>query len=115
MLLMRRLLSALLAITVCFAAPSWVMAADSAHGGQVFSSTCAACHAGGGNIVDPAKTLQKAALEATLSNYGSGHEEAIVAQVTNGKGGMPSFADVLSSADIADVAAYVEAQASSGW
>ena len=38
MLLMRRLLSALLAITVCFAAPSWVMAADSAHGGQVFSS-----------------------------------------------------------------------------
>jgi len=38
-----------------------------------------------------------------------------MAQVTNGKGGMPSFADVLSAADIADVAAYVESQASSGW
>ena len=112
---MRRLLSALFAFTIFLAAPAWVMAADTAHGGQVFSNTCAVCHAGGGNTLNPDRTLQKADLEAYFANYGSGHEAAIAAQVTNGNAPMPAFGDVLSAADIADVAAYVESMSSSGW
>ncbi len=111
LLLMRRLLSALFAFTIFLTAPAWAMA----DGGQVFSNTCAQCHAGGENLIEPTKTLKKAALEATLANYSSGHEEAIIAQVTNGKGGMPPFGDTLSASDIADVAAYVESMANSGW
>jgi mono/diheme cytochrome c family protein len=39
--------------------------------------------------------------------------DSIVAQVTNGGGGMPAFSDSLSEAEIADVAAYV-VQSTSG-
>jgi cytochrome c6 len=38
-----------------------------------------------------------------------------VAQVTYGRNAMPAFLDVLSENEIADVAAYVEDQASHGW
>jgi len=112
---MRWALSILFAMLAFVSAPALVMAADSSHGAQVFSSTCAACHAGGGNIVNQDKTLQQSDLEAYLANYSSGHEEAIATQVTNGKAPMPAFGDTLSATDIADVAAYVESQAISGW
>ena len=55
---MRRLFSlfALCLALVLGAAPSF--AADSAHGGQVFSANCAACHMGGGNVVNAERTLK---------------------------------------------------------
>ena len=92
-----------------------VSAADVAHGEQVFSSNRAACHIGGGNVVNGQRTLQQDDLKAYLANYNDGHEEAIAYQVTNGKNGMPAFGLKLSDADVADVAAYVETQSVNGW
>jgi cytochrome c6 len=112
---MRRLLS-LLAFCLALvlgAAPSF--AADVAHGGQIFSANCAACHMGGGNVVNAERTLKADALSAYLASYESDHEAAIAYQVTNGKNAMPAFGGKLSDADIADVAAYVEDMASKGW
>ena len=112
---MRRLLSliALCLALVLGASPSF--AADSAHGGQIFSANCAACHMGGGNVVNAERTLKQDALEAYLANYASDHESAIAYQVTNGKNAMPAFGGKLSEGDIADVAAYVEEMSAKGW
>ncbi len=112
---MRRLLSffAVCLALLLGAAPSF--AADAAHGGQIFSANCAACHMGGGNVVNAERTLKADALEAYLANYSSDHEAAIVTQVTNGKNAMPAFTGKLTEGDIADVAAYVEEMASKGW
>jgi cytochrome c6 len=112
---MRRIFSliALCLALVLGAAPSF--AADVAHGGQVFSANCAACHMGGGNVVNAERTLKKDALEAYLANYSSGPEAAVAYQVTNGKNAMPAFGGKLSEADIADVAAYVIDMSGKGW
>jgi cytochrome c6 len=112
---MRRLFSliALCLALVLGAAPSF--AADAAHGGQIFSANCAACHLGGGNVVNAERTLKKEALEAYLANYSSGPEAAVDYQVTNGKNAMPAFGGKLSEGDIADVAAYVIQQSEKGW
>jgi cytochrome c6 len=112
---MRRLISliALCLALVLGSTPSF--AADTDHGAQVFSANCAACHMGGGNVVNAERTLKKEALEAYLANYSAGHEEAIQYQVTNGKNAMPAFGGKLSTNDIADVAAYVETMSQKGW
>ena len=112
---MRRLLSliALCLALVLGASPSF--AADAAHGGQIFSANCAACHMGGGNVVNAERTLKQDALEAYLANYASDHESAIAYQVTNGKNAMPAFGGKLSEGYIADVAAYVEEMSAKGW
>jgi alcohol dehydrogenase (cytochrome c) len=69
---------------------------NAAAGEAVFSANCAGCHGasgGGGNggpdISDP-RAL-----------------ETIIAQVTNGGGGMPAFKGTLDEQQISDVAAYV--------
>jgi len=112
---MRCLVSAALALLITLFAPVRVFAADAAHGAQIFSANCAACHIGGGNVVNGQRTLQQSDLDAYLMGYGEGHEAAIVTQVTNGKNAMPAFGGKLSDTDIADVAAYVEQQAGNGW
>ncbi|MGC6483419.1 MAG: c-type cytochrome [Synechococcus sp.] len=112
---MRKLVSAVLALLVTLAAPAVSFAADAAHGAQIFSANCAACHIGGGNVVNGQRTLLQGDLEAYLTGYGDDHEQAIATQVTNGKNAMPAFGGKLSDADIADVAAYVEQQAGVGW
>lgn len=112
---MRRLLS-LFAVCLALllgAAPSF--AADAAHGAQIFSANCAACHMGGGNVVNAERTLKQEALQAYLANYEGGHEAAIATQVTKGKNAMPAFLGKLTDADIADVSAYVEEMAGKGW
>ena len=114
-LFMRQFLSLALAALIALISPSVVGAADVAHGEQVFSANCAACHIGGGNVVNGQRTLQQDDLKAYLANYNEGHEEAIAYQVTNGKNGMPAFGPNLSAAEIADVAAYVESQSVKGW
>jgi cytochrome c6 len=90
------------------AAPA--IAGDVANGAKVFANNCAACHMGGGNAVNAAKTLKKIDLEANsmLSL------EAIKTQVTNGKMAMPAFSR-LSDAEIEDVASYVLDQTEKGW
>ena len=110
---MKKIISVLLLsvtiFTVAFSSPA--LAADAANGAAVFSANCASCHAGGGNIVNRAKTLKKADLE----EYGMYSAEAIVSQITNGKGAMPAFGKKLKANQIEDVAAYVLEQADKDW
>lgn len=85
--------------------------ADPSLGSKVFNANCAACHIGGGNVVQAQKTLK---LEA-LQKYGMDSIDAIVAQVTGGKNAMPAFKGKLKADQINDVAEYVLAQANNGW
>lgn len=103
------LLVCLTATMFAFATP--VLAGDAASGSKIFSANCAACHAGGRNVINAAKTLNKDALE----KYEMNSIEAITYQVNNGKNAMPAFKDRLSDAQIDDVAAYVLSQAEKGW
>jgi cytochrome c6 len=80
-------------------------------GAQIFTNNCAACHLGGGNVINGAKTLKM----ADLSANGKDTVEAIQTQVTNGNGAMPAFGGRLTEAEIEAVANYVLAQADSGW
>jgi cytochrome c6 len=98
----KQIAAAIVASTV-FVAP--VFAADLENGAQVFAGNCAACHAGGNNVIQPEKTLRKEALEQYLE--GGLKETSIVYQVTNGKNAMPAFGGRLDESDIKDVAAYV--------
>lgn len=116
---MKRLLSiALLAIaifTIGFGRPALAGDAERvpnlANGAKIFSTICAACHVGGGNVVIGTKTLK---LDA-LTQYKMDSLEAITNQVTKGKGAMPSFKSRLKPDDIQDVASYVLDQAAKGW
>ena len=87
------------------------MAVDLKQGAMLFQQNCAACHAGGGNLVNAMKTLKKEA----LVKYDMYSQEAIVYQVTNGKNAMPAFGSRLSSEQIENVAGYVLDQAEKGW
>jgi len=100
------------AAAVTFAAlPAF--AGDAAAGESVFSGNCAACHAGGQNVIMPEKTLQQEALEEYLD--GGANVASVVKQVTNGKNAMPAFGGRLSDDDIQNVATYVIATAKAGW
>ena len=108
---MRAVLTVLLVVMLTLG--GWIMpaqAADLAHGAKVFGANCAACHAGGRNVVVASKSLKK----EDLAKYGM-DLEAIVYQITNGKNAMPAFKGRLSATDIEDVAHYVLAQAEKGW
>lgn len=94
-----------------FALSEPALAGDAAKGAKIFAANCAACHMGGGNVVNGAKTLKKDALE----KYDMYSLEAIAYQVTNGKNAMPRFSGKLSAEQIDDVATYVLEQAESGW
>mmetsp|Transcript_57266 Transcript_57266/g.159387 ORF Transcript_57266/g.159387 Transcript_57266/m.159387 type:complete len:145 (+) Transcript_57266:37-471(+) len=87
-------------------------AADLENGALVFAGNCAACHAGGNNVIQTEKTLRKEALEQYLA--GGLKESSIVTQVTNGKNAMPAFGGRLDESEINDVAAYVYDQATGG-
>ena len=111
--ILKKLISAVL-VFAALALFSWggsASAGEIEHGAQIFSANCAACHAGGGNVVNAAKTLRKDALE----KYGMDSIDAIVYQVTNGKNAMPSFRGRLNEDDLDDVAAYVLYKAEAGW
>jgi len=85
--------------------PPTEAAGDPAAGKEVFlgSAGCASCHtlsdAGSTGAIGP--NLDAAKPPSDL----------VVERVTNGQGGMPSFADTLSEEQIQDVAAYVSSVA----
>ena len=108
-----RIISTLLAFLTAamFAFASPAIAGDVASGAKIFSANCAACHAGGNNVINGAKTLKKDALD----KYEMNSLEAITYQVINGKNAMPAFKDRLSNTQIEDVATYVLSQAEKGW
>ena len=116
--LQRIVASLLLCSTVPLATVSPALAvADAANGKVVFELKCAACHAGGGNVVSPAKGLTTGALEANKLMS----DEALTLLVANGKGQMPMYGPKappfgrLTDEQIADVVQYVQVQAASGW
>ena len=96
-----------------FAVAMPAFAGDAAAGESVFSGNCAACHAGGQNVIMPEKTLQQEALEEYLA--GGANVKAVVMQVTNGKNAMPAFGGRLSDEDIENVSTYVINTAKAGW
>ena len=87
--------------------PPGEAAGDPVAGKEVFlgASGCASCHtladAGATGAIGPN-------LDAAMPP-----PELVVDRVTNGMGGMPSFADTLSEEQIQDVAAYVSSAAGS--
>lgn len=76
-------------------------------GEQVFSQNCVSCHAGGNNLVNPAKTLSL----TDLHDNSKDSVEAIIKQVTYGASGMPVFSERLSEEEITNVANFVFNQA----
>ena len=108
---MKNLVTIVLTIIFTVLLVSPVQAADGADGAKVFSANCAACHQGGGNVVNGAKTLKKEALE----KYDMASLEAIKNQVIHGKNAMPAFEGRLSEQQIENVAAYVLDHADQGW
>lgn len=88
-------------------------AGDAGAGEKIFNANCAACHAGGQNVIMPEKTLEKEALDQYLA--GGRSEASVMTQVTNGKNAMPAFGGRLSDEDIANVASYVISQSDAGW
>lgn len=111
------ILSAIVVFTLSLAQPAFaaVDAPDVTAGAKIFSANCAACHLGGNNVIVADKTLKKAALEKYLPDFETRALESVMAQVKNGKNAMPAFNGRLSKDQIADVAAYVLAQAQKGW
>lgn len=101
------------AAALAFGAATPAFAGDAAAGEQVFNANCAACHAGGQNVIMPEKTLEKDALDQYLA--GGRKESSVVTQVTNGKNAMPAFGGRLSDEDIANVATYVIKTSEAGW
>jgi cytochrome c6 len=110
---LKKLLSIILLVStiLSYALSRPVLADDAANGAKIFSANCAACHAGGRNVIMADKTLKKEALE----KYSMNSIDAIVNQVTNGKNAMPAFKGRLSQTQIEDVATYVLDQAEKGW
>ena len=109
---MKKFLVGMFSLVLCWLAVATpANAADLAQGAQVFASNCAACHAGGKNVVNAAKTLK---LEA-LNQYEMASVEAIKYQVNNGKNAMPAFGGRLTDEQIESVANYVLDQAEKGW
>jgi cytochrome c6 len=73
---------------------------DPVEGKEVFSTQgCGACH-----------TLADAGTSGTIGpnlDDAQPSEDLVIDRVSNGQGAMPSFKDMLSEQQIADVAAYV--------
>ena len=84
-------------------------------GEGIFSSNCAACHMGGGNVIRANRSLKIRDLNAHLEEYQQDPLEAIEHQIEAGKNAMPSYEGKLSEAEIIAVATYVEQQAELGW
>ena len=84
-------------------------------GEQIFSSNCAACHMGGGNVIRANRSLKIRDLNTHLEEYQQDPLEAIEHQIEVGKNAMPSYEGKLSEAEIIAVATYVELQAELGW
>mmetsp|Transcript_29974 Transcript_29974/g.96714 ORF Transcript_29974/g.96714 Transcript_29974/m.96714 type:complete len:147 (+) Transcript_29974:103-543(+) len=99
--------------------PAVAAAAQELTGAKLFERNCAVCHAGGGNLIDRSKSLDRAALDE--NGYDRQAIELIIAQ---GRNAMPGFGcaegsdacgKALDAQDIQAVADYVEVQADNAW
>ena len=86
-------------------------------GEVIFETKCAACHEGGGNVLQRGKTL----FPAALASNGYATEEAIASLLVNGKGQMPKYQGAIPSVskltdeEIREVAAFVLQKADAEW
>ncbi|EKX40383.1 hypothetical protein GUITHDRAFT_75684 [Guillardia theta CCMP2712] len=90
--------------------------AEGRSGQEVFNTKCIACHQGGGNTLNPSKTLT----EDSLKRDGYSDVSAIIDIVTKGKRPMPAYGIKskklgLDPDEIEAVSSYVLEQAKSGW
>ncbi len=84
-------------------APSAASPAEAKTGEALFNQYCAACHAGGGNVVNPKKTLHKKDREAN----GVKTVDDITGKMRNPGPGMPKFDEsTLSDKDARAIAEY---------
>ena len=88
---------------------------DLERGEQIFSSNCAACHMGGGNVIRANRTLKITDLNAHVEEYQQDPLEALEHEIEDGLNAMPAYAGKLSEDEIIAVASYVEQQAEEGW
>eukprot|EP00238_Polyblepharides_amylifera_P001336 CAMPEP_0196571606 /NCGR_PEP_ID=MMETSP1081-20130531/1767_1 /TAXON_ID=36882 /ORGANISM="Pyramimonas amylifera, Strain CCMP720" /LENGTH=100 /DNA_ID=CAMNT_0041888623 /DNA_START=274 /DNA_END=576 /DNA_ORIENTATION=+ len=89
----------------------------------IFQKSCAGCHAGGGNVLNPSRTLSK----SDLSSAGLFDADGIYDITYKGKGKMPgygigcapkgacTFAARLDDDTIRSLAEYVKDNAEAGW
>jgi cytochrome c6 len=116
-MLLPRIASACAAAVLAACAAVSPVHADLANGAAIFEAKCAACHAQGGNILAPGKTLQ---LEA-LQRNGYASAGAQVELYRNGKGQMPKYQGAipkvsrLTDEELQDVAAFVLKRADEKW
>lgn len=97
--------------------------ADQAAAEQLFSNTCAGCHAGGTNIVRRDATLSL----DDLTKYGINSVDELYKLIYSGRGAMPgygegcapkgacTFARRLTDEQVTDLAEYVLVKANTGW
>lgn len=89
---------------------------------KLFDGNCAACHAGGGNIIARTKTLSKQDLAANKLD-----KPALATLIADGKGAMPGYGEAcapkiactfgprLTTDEINDLAQYTLDQAEKDW
>ena len=111
------LFSLLLILIISWITPGSASALDAIteRGEQIFTSNCAACHMGGGNVIRASRSLKMRDLNAHLEAYQQDPLEALEHQIEDGMNAMPAYADKLSESEIIAVATYVEQQAELGW
>lgn len=99
---------------VLLVVPLFVMpgfTAELPNGAQVFEGTCSGCHVNGGNIIRRGKNLKQRAMEKN----GYTTVESIQDIVTNGKGIMSGYGDLLTTSEIQAVSEYVLVQSQKNW
>ncbi|MDH4099636.1 MAG: c-type cytochrome [Nitrospirota bacterium] len=83
---------------------SSVSVALASNGEEVFNKNCKACHANGGNIANPKKTLKKADMDANNLKT----VDDVVKLIRNATKPMPSYdASKISDADAKAVSEYI--------
>lgn len=111
----RAVLPALPALAISLLAlPSLASPSAPPDGAALFERSCAACHAGGGNIIGFArgKNLKTKA----LAKFGFDEPGKIVSLMRDGRGAMPGYGvDVFSDEEAQAVAEFVLSAAERGW
>ena len=96
--------AALVAAQVWMAVPAAPAADKSPSGESLFKTHCAVCHPGGGNIVNPAKTLHKKDREKN----GIAKPDEVIGRMRNPGPGMTKFDEkTISDAEARQVAEYI--------
>ena len=102
---MKKVIALALALSVtCLWLTSTNTVQAAANGEDLFKQRCSACHANGGNIINPQKSLHKATREANKVNT----VEAIIGKMRNPGPAMSKFdANILPDSDAKAIAEYI--------